>query len=159
MKSTTKIIIIISGLFVCISLYLRINSGIKQAYTPTYDIEDFYTIPDRQRLVNEYKNVTVSDKEMAKKYFNVFWSSVFENKEKSYDLLETDYKETNYPTYGNYLAYLKAITKDFSYYPKMSQYKKEVKDGTPMYIIIDENNNKYVFLIEAVMKYKIKFSE
>lgn len=159
MKNSTKMIIIIVSVFLFIGIYVLINSRINYVYNPTYNVDDFYTIPDRKMLINEYKNVTVRDDDMAKKYFNSFFGMVFDDTEKSYDLLEDDYKEEYYPTYGKYLAYIKTITSDFSKYPRMSKYKKNKSDKEISYVVLDENNNKYIFIVEAVMKYKIKFSE
>ena len=154
MSNNTKITILLISTFVLIGVYIWIKSTIYVTYKPSYEIEDFYTLPDRKMSVNEYKNVKVTDDEMAKKYFNVFMSTVFSNPIESYGLLEDDYREENYPTYGMYLDYIKNITNDFTTWPLADSYKKENNN----YTVIDENGYKYIFVIEAVMKYRVKFS-
>ena len=157
MSSSTKITVFIVSIFVLLGIYIWIKSTIKVNYVPAYEIDDFYTIPDRRMSVNEYKNVLVSDDEMAKKYFNVFISTMINNPEKSYGLLEDDYREENFPTYGKYLAYIKNITKDFTDWPLADSYKKESDGENMIYVVKDKQGYKYVFIIEAVMKYKVKF--
>lgn len=159
MKSSTKIIIIISTAFILLGLYFWLSSNISNHYVTTYNIEDFYSIPDRRRQVNEYKNATVSDEEMAKKYFNAFILIIFENPQGSYNLIEEDYKEMKYPSYKSYESYLKTITKDFSVLPSVSKYKKDVINNKSAYVVLDSNENEYKFIIDGVMKYKVEFAE
>lgn len=158
MNNSAKIAIFIISLFVIIGIYIIGNSTIKSSYTPAYVLEDFYTIPDRKISINEYKNINISDDEMAKKYFNTFMNSVLESPEKTYNLIEDDYKEEYYPTYGKYLSYLKEITTDFTVLPLAERYKKDYDGKHPIYVVIDNYGNEYVFIVEAVMNYKVKFS-
>ena len=159
MKNSTKIIIVILFAFILIGIYFFINSRIKVYYEPVYNIDDFYTIPSRKLSVNEYKIVEINDEEAARKYFNIFISEVFNSRDKSYNLLDDDYKENRFPTYGMYLSYLNTVTNDFSLLPKISSYSKDISGNYTIYTVLDQNNYKYVFIVEAVMKYKVKFDE
>ena len=158
MSNNTKVVILIVSIFILVGIYILVNRTIKSNYNPAYDLEDFYTIPDRRLAVNEYKNVSVSNEDMVKKYFNIFISNIFDNKEASYDLLDEDYRELKYPTYGTYLNYLNRITNDFTETPIISQYRLDEENGKVLYIVLDSNNYEYVFIIEAVMKYRVRFN-
>lgn len=159
MNNSTKVTIIFVSIFILIGVYLLINRTINSNYTPAYEKEDFYTIPDRKLAINEYKNVSISNEDMIKKYFNIFISNIFNNREASYNLLDNDYKESKYPTYGMYLNYLNTITDNFTSLPSMSKYRIDEENGKIKYVVIDKKNYEYVFIIEAVMKYKVRFND
>lgn len=159
MKSNWKIYVFIIVVTVLIGAYVLINNSIKSNYTPNYNLRDFYVIPERRVEVNEYKVAKVQEKDMIYTYFNTFIAALYETPNESYELLNADYRKLKFGSLINYLEYVKKLTVDYTYVPKIKDYSISQTNNKIIYNIRDDKNNQYIFLIEGVMKYSIYFDE
>ncbi len=157
-KNVTLVSICIIIIIILLGLYLIISSRIKAMYTPNYNLDDFYPYPIKTLGVNEYQVVKVDDEEVIRDYFNSFIRLCLENTSEAYSLLDNDYAIEFYPTLNSFKEYVASITDNYTYMPVFSMYTYlSSNDDTTTYQIKDKNNNIYIFEVEAVMKYTVRF--
>ena len=143
-----------------IGIYVIISNSINSDYNPDYNLDNAYVMPSRKVDVNEYKVATVREDEMVSTYFNTFITLMLETPQKSFTYIDSDYKELKYNNDINkYVEHIKVLTNDYTYLPKIDVYKKEILGTNTIYNVLDTNGNKYIFSIEAVMKYRVYLDE
>ncbi len=159
-KNITIVSIFLVLLFILIGAYMIISSHIDAKYTPNYNLDDFYPYPEKKLGVNEYQVVTVSEQEMIKTHFDAFVMSFFEDIDASYSHIENDWGLENYPNIRLFKEKIITLTDNFTYLPEFHSYAPITDDENKdlkIYKVKDKKNNVYVFTIEAVMKYTVRF--
>lgn len=155
-KNVNVVSIVIIIFFVLLGAYIIISNRIGDAFEPNYTLEDFYTIPRKEVGVNEYTPVLTTEEDMVKTYFNTYVSLLFESLSTAYSLLDSSELE-KFPNLETFKKYASDLTDDFKELPRIKDYKIETIDGKKIITIGDANFNRYIFTIEAVMKYTVKF--
>lgn len=102
--------------------------------------------------VNEYMRVSVSEDMMARTYFNDFKSSVINEIDKSYLLIDNDYRKAKFSNLDDYKNYIRELNLGNA---KIVKYNVSSKNGKRVYIVYDSNNHYYAFKIDGVMQYTV----
>ncbi len=159
-KNITIVSFCIVAFVVFIGAYIIISSRIDAKYTPNYNLDDFYPYPEKKLGVNEYQVVKVSEQEIVKTYFDSFVMSFFEDIDGSYSNLENDYGLDNYPNIRLFKEKVITLTDNFTYLPEFKSFAHMTDEENPnliMYKVKDKKDNIYIFTVEAVMKYTVRF--
>ncbi len=159
-KNLTLVSFGIVAITIFIGAYIIISSRIDAKYTPNYNLDDFYPYPEKKLGVNEYQVVKVNEQEMIKTYFDSFAMSLFEDIDGAYAHLENDWGLDNYPNIRLFKEKVITLTNNFTYLPEFKAYTHVTDKENPdlkIYKVKDKNDNIYIFTIEAVMKYTVRF--
>ncbi len=134
-----------------------------------------------QNQYNKFKMTTLSQEEIANKYFNDYIYLAASNSQKAYELLQEDYKKSKFQTIDKYKKYLEerkdvidslntkgiktvddfnSIEEYTSYINNLilkgiRQYKFENTNNGKQCICIDSYDNYYIFNITSPMQYTV----
>lgn len=100
----------------------------------------------------EFKNV--DDVTIINQYLVKYQNLIVEDIEKSYNLLDEEYKKAKFNDYSEYKKYVEENMQDILSI-SIVKYKINEKDDSNDYICIDQNDNYYIFKENAIMDYKI----
>lgn len=107
--------------------------------------------------VNEFIPVYVDDQQMSIKYLNDYINNVYRDINKSYELLNIDYRNSRFGSVEKYKEYLESI--GFSDETKVYKYSTYEMLGFKYYDILDKNNNRFIFKTNGVMQYELYFEK
>ena len=104
---------------------------------------------------NYYKKVSVSDQEMSENYFIDYRDNRLYFPEEAYNSLDETYRNRRFSSFDEYKEYLEKnrITIASS---GLRQYSVSEENGKKVYTCVDQNNNYYTFIEDAVMQYTVK---
>lgn len=126
------------------SIYLENNS---KNYANTNNIE--------LNNNNKFKNTTVDDLTICNKYLETYINIVDSNVNKSYDMLEENYKKAKFNSIDNYLNFINN-NKSSIMQAKIEKYKTNVNaDGTREYILITSNSRYFIINAKSVVNFSI----
>lgn len=103
---------------------------------------------------NEYKMSDISYEEMARKYIGDLAYKWQNNLKDVYEILDSDYKAKTFTTYEQFSNFF-ANQKNFVYDFKLDYVEVNNNENYKEYICFDENGNKFIFKVTAVMKYTL----
>jgi len=157
-KNATIVSIVLIIIAALVGVYFIIYSRVKVEYIPNYNLDDTYVFPERIMNVNEYQPVRVTEKDMIKTYFNTYVTLYFEDIDRAYSFLD-DNEVKNYPTIDSFKTKVSLMTNNLTEMPSMKGYtiESDKKTGNQIYRVKDKNGNITVFIVEAVMKYRVMF--
>ena len=102
--------------------------------------------------VNEYIPTYISDESMARIYLNDFINTMFSDPEKSYYLLDKDYREKKFGSISNYYSYIDSQReKSFT----LEKYYKKSLKSYLLFGVYDNNGNIFIFKTKGVMQYSV----
>ena len=133
------LVLVVAGIFVLVKYFLSDDSLEYEEYLKNYEINEYIAV---------YKN----DEDMAKIYLNDYVHKMYQDTEKSYDLLDEEYRNKKFGNLENYLNYVKSLGYQSF---KMAKYYKTSKDGYVIFGVYDTNGNIFVFKVKGVMNYKV----
>lgn len=144
-KSSIILIIIVVAI---ISFFLIRNHILNSNYNKNRILE--YDMVPKTYGVNEYVSVNISDKDMADIYFNDYISTVYTDIEKSYMLLNEEYRNKKFNNLEEYKNFINNLSVG-----KIEKYYTQGKNNSKIYAIYDSNNNFYAFETKGVMQYSV----
>lgn len=106
------------------------------------------------RKNNQYRYNTINETTYVSDLFDNYRKIMLNNPSKAYELLQKEYKEKKFPLEDDFEEYVKNNYKNI-YISTANEYKKEESDGITEYVIIDKNNNYYIFQEKGIMNYKV----
>lgn len=103
---------------------------------------------------NTYMVADVKQTDMISKYFSNYKENVIFNLEKAYTLLDETYRNARF---GNLEEFKKYVEENKETFDKatVSKYKVDVTDEYTQYVVIDQNDNYYIFRENAIMDYHV----
>ena len=106
---------------------------------------------------NEVLYLDITDETKATFIFNSYSKLLKGNIEKSYNLLDEEYKNKKFNTIENYKKYL--LTKEGIDFSILSEFDMEEEEDYTKYTCIDQNGNKFIFKEISVMNYTVMFDD
>ena len=108
-----------------------------------------------QNSYNSYKNTTVDNEMMCKMYFEDIIKLLQTNTQKSYKLLNEEYKNKKFKSIEDFYEYVDNNNKYYSR-ASISSYKVNIaNNGNREYIIVDKCGNYYIIIAESVNNYNV----
>ncbi len=99
-------------------------------------------------------NSTVSEEKISKELFNKYKNTLTYAKEQLYNDLNSEYKKAKNKTLEEYVKILKE-KENYLLKRKLSKYKMYQENGYKEYVLIDDDNNYYIFNDRGVMNYDL----
>ena len=127
----------------------------KYGYNEQTNVESINILED-EILANEYntfKYSNVSDEQMAIYYFEDLKNKVFEENG-LYNILDENYRQEKFSSIEKYNLYLNNLKNDVIN-RSIVQYKVSNEDGYNVYILVDQEDNYYIFKENAIMYYTV----
>lgn len=127
----------------------------KYGYNEQTNVESINILED-EILANEYntfKYSNVSDEQMAIYYFEDLKNKVFEENG-LYNILDENYRQKKFSSIEKYNLYLNNLKNDVIN-RSIVQYKVSNEDGYNVYILVDQEDNYYIFKENAIMDYTV----
>ena len=127
----------------------------KYGYNEQTNVESINILED-EILANEYntfKYSNVSDEQMAIYYFEDLKNKVFEENG-LYNILDENYRQKKFSSIEKYNLYLNNLKNDVIN-RSIVQYKVSNEDGYNVYILVDQEDNYYIFKENAIMYYTV----
>lgn len=127
----------------------------KYGYNEQTNVESINILED-EILANEYntfKYSNVSDEQMAIYYFEDLKNKVFEENG-LYNILDENYRQEKFSSIEKYNLYLNNLKNDVIN-RSIVQYKVSNEDGYNVYILVDQEDNYYIFKENAIMDYTV----
>ena len=164
MEKNKKIIIailIVLIIVICTMLLLMLTIGDNTHTDRTNETQDTQTNTisyDREKYEGyEFQTVIVNTVTLARLYLEDIKTDLLYNTEDAYEKLNIEYKQEKFPTLESFQKYVEenrdrinSIT--ISSYQRFA--REDGKDGYQL-VVIDTNNNYYIFNITAVMQYDV----
>ena len=125
--------------------------------------EDLEEIP----IVNKEKSISlnsnnhmsstsfVTESYICNLYFSDFLEKLVTNTLDSYQRLEEDFMNTNYPSKESYEQFIQNNLESISM--EISSCNLSTKNKERTYKLVDANNNTFIFREESIMNYKVSF--
>lgn len=125
--------------------------------------EDLEEIP----IVNKEKSISlnsnnhmsstsfVTESYICNLYFSDFLEKMVTNTLDSYQRLEEDFMNTNYPSKESYEQFIQNNLESISM--EISSCNLSTKNKERTYKLVDANNNTFIFREESIMNYKVSF--
>lgn len=159
MKDKIKVLIIIIFviLLICIVMILKLkkDDNESQYISEIAPPEEKYTKIKEKYECNEFEYINVTTDDLIKTYFNKYKEEIIEDVDKSYEMLDSDYRQKRF---ANIEEYKKYINENYEQIigVNLNSYKIDTSnEGYVQYICLDENNNYYIFREFATMQYNI----
>lgn len=127
----------------------------KYGYNEQTNVESINILED-EILANEYntfKYSNVSDEQMAIYYFEDLKNKVFEENG-LYNILDENYRQKKFSSIEKYNLYLNNLKNDVIN-RSIVQYKVSNEGGYNVYILVDQEDNYYIFKENAIMDYTV----
>ena len=103
---------------------------------------------------NTFKFANVDDFTVIEDYIYDFKKNLYKDIDKSYELLDKEYREKRFDNIEEYKEYVKENIKSLLSISAES-YAKDKKDDYTEYLILDNNDNYYIIKETAIMDYTI----
>lgn len=104
---------------------------------------------------NKFTNVTKSEEEIAKEYFNDYNELLLYYPDESYNRLNSEYSKKRFGSKENFKEYVKENARTL-YLMQIDKYKIVSKDNYTDYVCSDKYNNIYVFRQQnGIMRYTV----
>lgn len=100
----------------------------------------------------------ITDKYMAQYYLENYGNMILNDLEKSYEMLDDNYKQKKFPTYDSYKNYIKSSNIKYNLLELQSYYFKEF-DEYNEFSCKDQYNNVYIFKETSVMEYTVQLDD
>lgn len=128
-------------------------------YPFKYDEKDIEEIKEGEVLENEYnsyKEVEITDEEVAQYIFYDYIDNINNYTEDAYNMLDSEYKEKRFSNITEFYDYIEK-NKDWLNNVKLGNCKIENSDNCIKYICTDQNNNYFIFeeSKDEIMKYSV----
>lgn len=156
MKNKIKYLIIIL-LIICLILFICINKIDKNTSITGTEFKSYqeeYIAPKTKYECNEFSIINISTNELVQMYFNNFKNIVVQEIEKSYNLLDTEYREKKFGNIEEYKKYVEN-NKEIIFGSILASYQVQKNGENTRYICIDTNGNYYIFNETAIMDYTV----
>lgn len=138
------------------TFYIYPSKYIEQQYTDKDSISLFTTslVEIEKNDYNTFNYINVDDTTIIQEYISKFKNSLIYDLEKSYDLLDEEYKSKKFENIEKYKIY---VEKNIKYLLSINitKYRKDVHEDYTEYICIDKNGNYYIIKETGIMKYKL----
>lgn len=144
------ILIIILLCFVGFSLYRNYTNS---KAVPNSYIN--YEMHDKVYGVNEYSNVVITEQRMAEIYLTNYLYILRTDLNKAYKLIDKQYIKDNNFDYNKFVEYVKTLNISNT---KVLRYNVYLDDNKKYYSIISTSESKFIFQVDGVMTYTVKFS-
>lgn len=117
------------------------------------DLPEIESIEENNNNVME--SIYVSAEQSLNYCFSAYKELALYSRETAYTLLNDEYKEKRFPTFGEYDAYVQ------SHYLKvmgmsLEKYSKDLSGDTTRYICVDQNDNYYILTEHGAMDFDIQ---
>lgn len=147
------------------SLMIIVDSmnGAYEVYLDDYMNSHNYTKSNINRIKinsesvekNKYNNInfmndTISDEEIAKKYFNHYQYYIQTDAEEIYNKLNKEYKNKKYPNLNSFKKFAQKYK-----LTSLAEYKVTKKDGYNEFVCVDKFENYIVFKETSIMQFEI----
>lgn len=143
-KKNFKAILIMVVIFsIIFSIYLIINNVLNKDEEKTY-LRDYKS--------NEYIKTYISDETMAKIYFSDYMNYLFNDLQKSYDLLDTDYRNKKFGSFQNFENYIKTVDLNSA---EVKSFAIKKSGSYEYFYIYDNSDRLYIFKTKGVMQYSV----
>ncbi len=109
-------------------------------------------IKEKEYNTFEFKNI--DDITIINDYLSKYQNLVIEDIEKSYDLLDEEYKKLKFNSYLDYKNYVEENMRDILS-KSIVKYKIKEKTDSNEYICMDQKDNFFIFKESSIMDYKI----
>lgn len=101
---------------------------------------------------NTYKTTPISKNSTAERYFNIFTEYLKYDLQKSYEILDNEYKQNKFGNVNEYIKYIKSNNLQES---GLKSYKVYTYNDCTQYICIDNNDNYYIFNENGIMNFNV----
>lgn len=153
-NNSNKIVIIISLTAIIGTVIFGLIYNKTRNKDKTYnDFNEYF----HDYSVNEVQRIYVSLEEVASKYLADTVSEIIYNPGDVYEKLDYTTKE-KYKTYSEFEYMLSRIKTIKFLNAKVKSYSSGVIDGKRTVYVIDEDDNKFVFIENSINKYKIRIN-
>lgn len=155
-QKETKLIIKIDSISDCFSIlpedYIKTHRYTEKnlGEIEVYDIEP--------NAYNHYDYIAVTDKMMASAYLEDYASIIMQDKEKSYDMIEENYKQEKFPTLESYQTYLANNQKNYEEL-ELEEYYTNSNGDNMTYACKDQYGNMYVFTETNILEYTVQLDD
>lgn len=167
------IVIIIIGIFILWRCIFQIETSKKamEANEEVLDTENFESrakvreeeaaklgVEEESNSINTFEIKSISDQDMARRYFLDYKYYLLYEPEIAYDLLDKNYRETRFESLENFIEY---INKNIASIAKgdMNKYEVEQQNSLGKYKCVDKDNNYYTFYETSPMQYTVKLGK
>ena len=151
------VLIITIGIMLSLMLTVKDNESIDatnemqnaQTNTNPYDRENYEGY--------EFQTVIVNTVTLARLYLEDIKTDLLYNTEAAYEKLNNEYKQARFPTLESFQEYVEQNRERINSITISSYQRFAKEDGTDGYqlVVIDTNNNYYIFNVTAVMQYDV----
>lgn len=116
------------------------------------------TFPKEEQILDEEENrfeyKVVLDEQYVVDLFNHYKENILYDKQKAYQLLNSEYATKRFKTMQNFEQYVQENISKIAII-KIEQYQKEDKGTYTQYVCLDQNGNNYIFWETAPMQYQV----
>lgn len=161
------VVILILILLLSIVTYIIYTVYIKESETGIIENIDenemsYMQGPLKQNIENlDYNSIEyihVTDKVMAKKYFNYYIQTMINEPKKAYELLEQDYREKRFNSEESYQQFVQSNL-PFLKQLEIENISVSGENNSKQYTIKDKYGNSYLFKETAVMEYTVQLDD
>ena len=148
------VIVILVLILICFVSFFLIREYIasKTIYMDSTMNDSTYEMIPKTYNVNEYTNIIISDADMAQIYLDDYINNIGNDMNKSYYLLDEEYRVKKFGSLENYINYLNNL--NYQSYNVEKYYKKDLGKYI-VYGVYDQNGNFFAFKTEGVMQYSV----
>ncbi|MEE1530753.1 MAG: hypothetical protein UGE22_01875 [Clostridia bacterium] len=101
---------------------------------------------------NIYKMTPISKNSTAERYFNIFLENLKYDMQKSYELLDTQYKQNKFKNINEYIQYVQNNKLQEN---AIKSYNVYTYDDYNQYVCIDNQNRYYIFNEKGIMNFTV----
>lgn len=101
---------------------------------------------------NVYKMTPISKNSTAERYFNIFSEYLKYDLQKSYELLDNEYRQKKFGNINNYIKY---VNSNSSQEIGLKLYKAYTYNNVTQYICVDNNDRYYIFNEKGILNFDV----
>ena len=117
-----------------------------------FEFKQDYTVEKYD--INEVIPIYITEEDLAKKYLAEYANLLNNDPEKAYDLL-SDESRIKYGTLSDFKKYIVELQTNGFVKSKVVKYVYSTTNNKKCMNIVDSAGNKYVFIIDSLMEYKV----
>lgn len=155
-KKEIKLIIKIDSISNCFSIlpedYINKN-GYSEDNLNQIEVKDIISNDD-----NEYEYISVTDRMMAESYLEDYANIIMNDRKRSYEMLEEEYKQQRFLTLTEYENYINNAQKDYEMI-SLKEYATSVEKNNKIYTCKDQYGNTYIFKEKGIMEYDVQLDD
>lgn len=155
-KKEIKLIIKIDSISNCFSIlpedYINKN-GYSEDNLNQIEVKDIISNDD-----NEYEYISVTDRMMAESYLEDYANIIMNDRKRSYEMLEEEYKQQRFLTLTEYENYINNAQKDYEMI-SLKEYATSVEKDNKIYTCKDQYGNTYIFKEKGIMEYDVQLDD